>query len=384
MDSAKASQIDQVVENSPKKTSLDAKVRDDGEDGLHTVTTTGVGDTIASTDYTEEQYNKLTKKIDRYLIPIMYVASFAVKSRPHDWLNKLFGLTDDLGLHGQQYQWLTTIFYMTYLIGEFPSTWLLQKCKAGPCCLLLISACNNWSGLLALRALQGFFECNITPGFLLITGAWYRTTEHASRSLLWQTSQGLLSIVCNLILYGIARRVAAVGGIEPWRCITLFLAALTLLGAVWCWFVLGTPNEVRWLNEEEKRMACALGEDSTGKRWRGPRSEISSNVAGRTKKTVVSSLTLIAYCGGNMAGAQVFQTKDAPRYLAGTITCSACFGGQIIVIALWMLWYMYENRPRDREAAAAGISKEKQERLGRELGEADKTDRENPHFRYAL
>lgn len=28
---------------------------------------------------------------------------------------------------------------------------------------------------MALRALQGFFECNISPGFLLITGAWYRT-----------------------------------------------------------------------------------------------------------------------------------------------------------------------------------------------------------------
>lgn len=108
---------------------------------------------------------------------------------------------------------------------------------------------------MALRALQGFFECNISPGFLLITGAWYRTNEHANRSLFWQSSQGFFSIVCNLILYGIARHVAAYGGIEPWRCISLFLGSLTLVGTGFSWYVLGTPNEVSWLSEEEKRMA---------------------------------------------------------------------------------------------------------------------------------
>jgi MFS family permease len=108
---------------------------------------------------------------------------------------------------------------------------------------------------MALRALQGFFECNISPGFLLITGAWYRTEEHANRSLYWQSSQGFFTVICNLMLYGIARYVTKVGGISPWRVISLFLGGLTLVGAVWCWLVLGTPEEVRWLTAEEKDMA---------------------------------------------------------------------------------------------------------------------------------
>ena len=37
----------------------------------------------------------------------------------------------DLHMHGQQYQWLTTIFYLTFLVGEFPSTWLMQKMRIG-------------------------------------------------------------------------------------------------------------------------------------------------------------------------------------------------------------------------------------------------------------
>lgn len=108
---------------------------------------------------------------------------------------------------------------------------------------------------MALRALQGFFECNISPGFLLITGAWYRTDEHANRSLFWQSSQGFFTIVCNLMLYGIARYATAQGHIAAWRTISLFLGGLTLAGTVFCYFILGTPQEVRWLSEKEKKMA---------------------------------------------------------------------------------------------------------------------------------
>jgi ACS family allantoate permease-like MFS transporter len=111
---------------------------------------------------------------------------------------------------------------------------------------------------MALRALQGIFECNITPGFLLITGACYRTEEHADRALFWQSSEGFFSIVCNLMLYGIARHVENHGGIAAWRCISLFLGSLTIVGAVASFFILGSPHEVRWLNKEEQRMAYVV------------------------------------------------------------------------------------------------------------------------------
>lgn len=109
---------------------------------------------------------------------------------------------------------------------------------------------------------------------------------------------------------------------------------------------------------------------------------ITSNIGGTTKRTVVSSLTLISYCVANMIGAQIFRTKDAPRYVAGTATCCACFGLEVFVIILWRLWYVRENRRRDRLAAERGLSKEEQEREGEMLGNQDVTDLRNPHFRY--
>ncbi|KAJ5642865.1 MFS general substrate transporter [Penicillium longicatenatum] len=488
------------------------------------VTEMGTGEIISSSDYTKEEYKRLTRKIDCFLLPMMFFFyGIQQTDKTSTSIQALFGMENDLALQGQQYQWLTTIFYLAYLVGEFPSVYLLQRFNPGRIlsiymtswgiCLICISAAQSWSQMMALRALQGFFESNISAGFLLLTGMRYRTEEHANRSLFWQSSEGFFSIVCNLILYGIARHVEAYGRIAAWRCISLFLGSLTLAGAVAAFFLLGSPHEVRWLNDNEKRMAAArtfdnqMAPDTTGREWSWPQvietfqdpqlyfsvatsflvnipnggittfgslmyetfgfsdwesmlygcprnavyvvaflavgyytrkvknqrmwvmiasciipfasflvmsllpdtpqykwlkwgmyiinvvfsltiflgwSLIPSNVAGRTKQTVVSSMTLIAYCMGNMAGAQVFKTDDAPRYVSGTIACSVCFALATINILAWRSWYVWMNKRRDRLAAESELSKEEQEQRGRELGENNVTDLKNPYSRYTM
>ncbi|TVY54036.1 putative transporter [Lachnellula cervina] len=366
---------------------------------------------------------------------------------------------------------------------------------------------------MAIRALQGFFECTISPGFLLIIGNWYRTEEHAARALFWQSANAGFGIISDLVTYGIGQRAEEHGGLEPWRGISLFLGSSTLVSALVCFALLGSPREVRWMSKEEKRMAAArivknkAGRDVTGRKWSWPqvfeafqdpqlyfcmvnaflssvpnggltsfgslmyksfgftelqvqligipRSVVSliiflvvgiytrrvkqrriyvmalatlppfvgmlgmallpntphykwskwflylitvpyvlslflawtlipSNVAGRTKKTVISSATFVGYCVGNMAGSQIFKTKDAPQYIPGTIGCAISLGAEFVLIAAWRLYYMWQNKRRDRMAAESGVSKEEQERLGREMGERDVTDLMNPYFRYTM
>lgn len=111
---------------------------------------------------------------------------------------------------------------------------------------------------------------------------------------------------------------------------------------------------------------------------------VPSNVAGRTKKTVISSATFIGYCVGNMCGSQIFKSADAPRYVPGTVGSCATLGIEFLLILAWRYYYVWQNWKRDKAAAASGLSKEEQERLGRELGEQNVTDLENPHFRYTM
>ena len=111
---------------------------------------------------------------------------------------------------------------------------------------------------------------------------------------------------------------------------------------------------------------------------------VPSNVAGRTKKTIISSGTFLGYCVGNMCGSQIFKTKDAPRYIPGTIGCAICLAVQFLLILGWRTYYVWQNKRRDKKALTSGLSKEEQELRGRQLGEMDATDLNNPHFRYAI
>lgn len=81
---------------------------------------------------------------------------------------------------------------------------------------------------------------------------WYRTKEHADRSLFWQSSEGFSFIICDLISYAIARYASSHGGIAAWRCISLFLRSLTLAGAGASFFLLGTPHEVQVAERERE------------------------------------------------------------------------------------------------------------------------------------
>lgn len=51
---------------------------------------------------------------------------------------------------------------------------------------------------MALRALQGAFECTISPAFLIITASWWRTEEHSFRALIWGTSNAGMGVITSL------------------------------------------------------------------------------------------------------------------------------------------------------------------------------------------
>lgn len=76
------------------------------------------GDEIRESDYTEEQYKKLLRKIDRYLLPLMWFC-YGIQQTDKTSLSTqaIFGLREDTGLVGQQYSWLTTIFVRWHIHG---------------------------------------------------------------------------------------------------------------------------------------------------------------------------------------------------------------------------------------------------------------------------
>ena len=227
-------------------------------------------DTVAAVnDYSEHYYRELLWKIDLWLLPLMWVC-YGTQQADKTSLSvqAVFGIREDTNLVGEQFNWLSTIFYLSYLVCEAPGNWLMQKCNTGKflaivmflwgVVVLCIAFAKNFTHLMILRTFQGALECTISPTFMLLTGTWYTSQEHTLRSIIWGTSNAGMNIITGLINYGIGLHAQNnPGGLAPWKGISFFLGALTITDAILVWFILGTPREVRWLSEDEKRAAIA-------------------------------------------------------------------------------------------------------------------------------
>ncbi|RWA12074.1 hypothetical protein EKO27_g3027 [Xylaria grammica] len=228
-------------------------------------------------EYSEGYYQKLLWKIDLWLLPLMWF-SYGTQQADKNSLSTqaVFGIREDTGLVGDQFNWLSTSFYISYLVFEAPGNWLMQRVHTGKflgiamvlwgVVVLVVAFAENFTHLIVLRSIQGALECTVTPTFLLITGSWYKSREHALRSVIWATSNGGVNIITGVISYAIAEHAQGnPNGITAWKAISLFLGALTIVLGILAFFILGTPREVRWLSEDEKRAAIArIVENKTG------------------------------------------------------------------------------------------------------------------------
>ncbi|CAI7576580.1 unnamed protein product [Penicillium pancosmium] len=108
---------------------------------------------------------------------------------------------------------------------------------------------------------------------------------------------------------------------------------------------------------------------------------VTSNVAGFSKKSVVSSLLFISYCVGNVIGPQFFLASEEPSYPTGIKAAMSGLVLSIFFLIVLYFYYIYENRRRDRlygRPEDITVGAELQDEL------SNRTDTEIESFRYIL
>lgn len=110
---------------------------------------------------------------------------------------------------------------------------------------------------------------------------------------------------------------------------------------------------------------------------------ITRNIAGQTKKGICMAAVFIGWSAGNMTAPQIFQAKDAPRYMHGFLAHIIIYGVYLALVVLTRLLLVRRN---NKKITAAEISQEENGSTGvsHELAFADLTDAENPNFRYVF
>ncbi|BEI81330.1 hypothetical protein CcaverHIS002_0204900 [Cutaneotrichosporon cavernicola] len=237
---------------------------------------------LAHDEFTPKEYSRLMRKVDFILMPmlmILYGLQYSDKTSLSSGV--VFGLKEDTGLTTQEFANLTSFFYMSYAVAQYPMAYLLQKFPLGRAlavCTILwgsmvmcLGACNTYAQLAAVRVWLGWFESVVTPGFAIFTASWYLRKEQGLRQGMYYAMNSFFAMVFGLGIYFIADAQARKGGLAAWRVINLFLGAITVgMGFIFLVFG-GTPDEVWWLSKREKRMAKArIVENATGSGEQAP------------------------------------------------------------------------------------------------------------------
>ncbi|KAG1761711.1 MFS general substrate transporter [Suillus occidentalis] len=222
---------------------------------------------IAETDrsLTPQEASKLRAKIDWHIMPlmcIMYLITFMDKTTLGE--AAVLGILEDAHLTTNQYDWLGTIFYLSYLVFQYPQNLALQRFPVGKwmsiniflwaVVLLCHTACKSFGSLLAVRFLLGMCEGAITPGFMIVTSMFYTHAEQTKRVGYWFLMNGFAVIILGFISYGLLHTHTT--SFMPWQWLMIITGIITLITSVLFWFLFPDSPTTAWFLTPGERVAA--------------------------------------------------------------------------------------------------------------------------------
>ncbi|KAK0234042.1 MFS general substrate transporter [Armillaria fumosa] len=218
---------------------------------------------------------RIRRKIDRHVIPLMCLL-YAIQYMDKATLGNaaVLGLLEDAHLSADQYNWLGTIFYLGYLVFEFPQNLCLQRLPVGKwlsfnilvwaIALCMHAACKNFAGLFVVRMILGMSEGCITTGFMIVTSMFYTRSEQTLRVGYWFLMDGSAQVISGFISFGTLHMKT--NSLKAWQWLMIILGALTMVTAVLFWFFFpDSPTNAWFLTPEERSSAVQrLKENQTG------------------------------------------------------------------------------------------------------------------------
>lgn len=221
---------------------------------------------------------RLQWKIDLAVVPpfcLLYFLSFL--DRVNIGNAKLYGLSEDLNLKGNEYNTALTLFFVPYIFFELFSNYIIKMVRprywlAG--CILLFGVISigmgfskNFGALAACRFLIGVTEASTFPGIFYILSTYYTKYEAQRRFSAFFSVTTLAGAASGSIAWRI-NELDGVHGIASWQWIFIIEGAFTAgLAFVLLVIIPDFPEESRFLNDAERsylkqKLAIVNGSES--------------------------------------------------------------------------------------------------------------------------
>ncbi|PMD47031.1 MFS general substrate transporter [Hyaloscypha variabilis F] len=206
-----------------------------------------------SFEYTDAEEGRLLMKLD--IIVLGYVSGaylLAYMDRGNIGNANTAGMSKDLGIDDNQYQWLlTTVFYKIFPARYYvPTVICIWGIIAGAC-----GAAQNFAGMLVLRLLLGIFESSYSPGLAYFFSFFYYRKEMARRLGWYVSIAPLAASFAGSFAYFVTLHHHAIAG---WRVLFLVegLPAI-LIGLFGYYWLPSNALDCQFLTEKEKNIARA-------------------------------------------------------------------------------------------------------------------------------
>lgn len=274
-----------MVDEGKEEDKMDTITQEKGD--VEAVAPVGV---VRMADIDPEVEKRVVRKFDKHMVPLLatlYLLAFLDRSNigyvdfcfsvQNVLLTRrcsnarIAGLDTDLNLSSSQYQWLLTIFYISYIVFGFltimwkvvpPHIWAALCVLAWGIVSTAQAATHNWEGMMALRFLMGVAEIAYGPGVPYLLSFFYLRHELGLRCGLFLSAAPLANTFAGALAYGIT---SGHPGLAQWRVLFLVEGLPTIaMAAVAYFFLPDSPEKAKFLTAEEKVVARARGVAQAG------------------------------------------------------------------------------------------------------------------------
>ncbi|PQE08812.1 major facilitator superfamily transporter protein [Rutstroemia sp. NJR-2017a WRK4] len=218
------------------------------------------------------QNKKLLRKIDLTIPPLLAAVYFL------QYLDKttlsyaaVMGIRKDTHLEGQDYSNISMLFYIGFVVSEFPTQYLAQHISRLSLYLginIILwgivlgchAACTSYAGLAVCRTLLGVFESCVAPILVLVVAMWYKKEEQGRRVSWFYVCNSLTQIFGGLLAFGVSY---ANTKFASWRIFFVAIGSLTvIIGILVCLFLPDSPVKAKRFSDAEKVAALLRVKDN--------------------------------------------------------------------------------------------------------------------------
>ncbi|KAJ7219571.1 major facilitator superfamily domain-containing protein [Mycena pura] len=294
----------------------------------------------------------------RHLVSLSLVEAMTFADKTTLGQAAILGIIPGAHLNQNEFNWLGSIFYFSYLAFEYPQNLALQRFPVGKwmsinifvwsIALMAHAACKSFGALFAVRFILGICEGAITPGFMIVTAMFYTREEQNKRVGYWFLMNGFAVIFLGFVAFGVLH--TKTHNFMPWQWLMTITGLITFVTSILFWFFFpDSPTTAYFLTVEERILAVErikVNQAGTeNKHWK--RSQFISTITDRkiwllTAFAAFSFLIVQRQLIVKMFGFNPIQT-----------TLLGCVDGVVEILTIWAGVSLASYKPIGR--AYAGV-----------------------------